>query len=77
MPMEIFSLMYEFTWIFVFIFSLLGVSITLKGENVITTYSFTTLIHAGEGWNLPQGEELRCQAQRGLPGQEGSKWIKG
>lgn len=45
MTMEIFSLMYKFTWIFVFIFSLLGVSITLKGENIITIYSFTTLIH--------------------------------
>lgn len=43
--MEIFSLMYKFTGIFVLIFSLLGVSIILKDENIINMYPFVTLIH--------------------------------
>lgn len=59
--MEIFSLMYEFTWIFVFIFSLLGVSITLKGENVITTYSFTTLIHGHIHTSLKISFEIKAK----------------
>lgn len=43
--MEIFSLMYKFTGIFVLIFSLLGVSIILKDENIINMYPFVTLIY--------------------------------
>ena len=42
---QVFSRMHKFIRIFVFIFSLLGVSIILKGENIMKMYPFITVIH--------------------------------